>query len=188
MTNPPDSQGANAQTTKKASFKKLAAYVLPVLAAIVFWIWPNANQLATVEKPKTTVVAPAGMPGPETATDDIVSVRVGINSKVLKGNEASVFSDCVPQFQNKDWVILYNEDDDFNSSITVKIVQVIERRNDPSTGCLFIGTEATRRIHLPRNQGIRTLRARKFKNQHDAKQAKNELKIPVELNFNVVKK
>jgi hypothetical protein len=114
--------------------------------------------------------------------------KVGLNSRHLRGAEASAFTDSglVPG----DRVMLINEDDRFTPSIIVTVTTVDTRRGENSHGDLFISTEATKRLNtFPSGRpGIRTTKC--FKLTPASKAAKTEpLVLPsIQLQVKLVKK
>lgn len=120
----------------------------------------NASPSKNVDEYKQTGIMSPNDPGK--AMDAAKPIRVGLNAKDLKGNQASLYSDCGSDIVPGEYVWLTNDaDDTFMTTIRVKVVQVQDRGNNTSNGCLFLGREATQKLAIfDKKPGIKTLSLR----------------------------
>lgn len=171
MDDPPETQGNEQKGimqffAKSPKIKVLAAvsillWSLPLLANIgttTFDFGKDApTAISRADGKKMTGIVPPGDPGE--AIEAAIPVRVGLNSKGLKGNEASVFSDSGLNLGEYVWIT--NDDDVFMATIRVKVVRIEDRGDNPSRGQMFLSGQATKILRIFENKpGIRTLSLR----------------------------
>lgn len=178
---------------QKSFYSVIVVLVVSIIAWGINTISATGSQSDKApQTQKLNVVKPNGRPDPDSATGPAEIIKVGLNSKDLKGNEVSVFSDCNPQMDLGNLLWLTNENDVFYPTILVRVVRVVERRDNTSDGCMFISKEATKRMDIfSKRAGIVHLKVRKINHAGQKMQSKEtgaSFMPPVELNFSVFKK
>lgn len=168
--------------------------VLFVLIAVCTGAYMSHGSILGTTAPAATAtskscIAPPGPIDADAPIDAALSINVGLNSRELRGDEASVFSDCDPKLAVGERVWVANEGDQFFPTIRVRIARVVDRGANTSQGCMFLSRDATKRLGLfERAPGIKQLKLRRQSpaRQQTAK-ANDGDKLPLQVNINLSK-
>lgn len=89
-------------------------------------------------------------------------IQVGLNSRELKGIQASLFSDCDAKLSVGEFVWITNDEDESMPTVRVQISRIVQRGTSNSRGCMFLSHETTKKLSIfTKTPGIRTLSLRR---------------------------